>query len=162
MNWRGFGRKRRALIEPLVRKLRNYGRPQWSEPQSEPWFEPSTSPIQVQNVTATWTRSVSHSKAAASGNGVVTCRGGHLATEVRGLLLGPCRKTRDMLQGPGGDSAMASRTCRRTVCTLSRDWLTVDGVCVGNRIYWTLQQNLWLYFTVHYHTQTSVLSQAAW
>jgi hypothetical protein len=38
-------------------------------------------------------------------------------------------------------------------------WLTVDGFWTGNRIYWTLLQ-LWLHFTDHCHTKTSVLSHS--
>jgi hypothetical protein len=42
---------------------------------------------------------------------------------------------------------------------LSRNRVTIDGLLVGNRIYWTLlTHNSWLLFTHHCHTQTSVLS----
>jgi hypothetical protein len=44
------------------------------------------------------------------------------------------------------------------VIILSRVRVTVDGVWIGNLIYWTLTHNSWLHFTVRYHTQTSVHS----
>jgi hypothetical protein len=39
--------------------------------------------------------------------------------------------------------------------------VTIDGVWIGNRIYWTLKHNLWLLFTKHSHTQTLVFSVTA-
>jgi hypothetical protein len=38
--------------------------------------------------------------------------------------------------------------------------VTIDGVWIGNRLYWTLWYSAWLHFTVHYytHTHTSVYS----
>jgi hypothetical protein len=41
---------------------------------------------------------------------------------------------------------------------LSLDRVTIDGVWIGNRIYWTLWISAWLHFTIHYNTHTSVHS----
>jgi hypothetical protein len=41
---------------------------------------------------------------------------------------------------------------------LSQDKATTDGVWVGSQIHWTLNTQLVLHFTTHYHTQTSVPS----
>jgi hypothetical protein len=41
---------------------------------------------------------------------------------------------------------------------LSYDWVIIDRVCIVDRIYWTLWYNMWIHFTNHWHTQTSVLS----
>jgi hypothetical protein len=62
--------------------------------------------------------------------------------------------------------ARPSFALRRKVNIFTRDSVTIDGVRVGNLIYWTLLNNSWLHFTNHYCTQTSVLSHglhcAAW
>jgi hypothetical protein len=37
---------------------------------------------------------------------------------------------------------------------LSRVWVTIDGVWIDDRIYWTLWYSVWLHFTVHRLTHT--------